>query len=181
MALLAAAGPRPWGPLLFREPAAGRYILPLAAGVALSCCQAVLAGALNGLGQAPGRRPQRPALRRGGAGLRPTILMGLPGLGLRGYVAGFVLSAALGAWLLNWRDVRQVHRPAGPGSSSGCTAPGLAALLMGLVTRLLFLTLRSRGLADIPNMGVCLVFGGVFYLAALQAQGVSLRSIFFRK
>ena len=60
-------------------------------------------------------------------------------------------------------------------------APGLAALLMGLVTRLLFLTLRSRGLADIPNLGVCLVFGGVFYLAALQAQGVSLRSIFFRK
>ena len=60
-------------------------------------------------------------------------------------------------------------------------APGLAALLMGLVTRLLFLTLRSHGLADIPNLGVCLVFGGVFYLAALQAQGVSLRFIFFRK
>ena len=52
---------------------------------------------------------------------------------------------------------------------------------MGLVTRLLFLTLRSHGLADIPNLGVCLVFGGVFYLAALQAQGVSLRFIFFRK
>ena len=177
MALLTVLGPT-LGVLLFREPTAGNYLLPLAVGVALSCWQAVLSGALNGVGRQ--RTAARNALLSAVAELGCTyFLMGLPGVGLRGYVAGFVLSAALGAWL-NWRGV---------GKATGlkarffawCAAPGLAALLMGLVTRLLFLTLRSHGLADIPNLGVCLVFGGVFYLAALQAQGVSLRFIFFRK
>ena len=177
MALLTVLGPT-LGVLLFREPTAGNYLLPLAVGVALSCWQAVLSGALNGVGRQ--RTAARNALLSAVAELGCTyFLMGLPGVGLRGYVAGFVLSAALGAWL-NWRGV---------GKATGlkarffawCAAPGLAALLMGLVTRLLFLTLRSHGLADIPNLGVCLVFGGVFYLAALQAEGVSLRSIFFGK
>ena len=177
MALLTVLGPT-LGVLLFREPTAGNYLLPLAVGVALSCWQAVLSGALNGVGRQ--RTAARNALLSAVAELGCTyFLMGLPGVGLRGYVAGFVLSAALGAWL-NWRGVRKATGLKAR-FFAWCTAPGLAALLMGLVTRLLFLTLRSRGLADIPNMGVCLVFGGVFYLAALQAQGVSLRSIFFRK
>ena len=146
--------------------------------MALSCWQAVLSGALNGVGRQ--RTAARNALLSAVAELGCTyFLMGLPGVGLRGYVAGFVLSAALGA-CLNWRGVRKATGLKAR-FFAWCAAPGLAALLMGLVTRLLFLTLRSRGLADIPNLGVCLVFGGVFYLAALQAQGVSLRSIFFRK
>ena len=177
MALLTVLGPT-LGVLLFREPTAGNYLLPLAVGVALSCWQAVLSGALNGVGRQ--RTAARNALLSAVAELGCTyFLMGLPGVGLRGYVAGFVLSAALGAWL-NWRGVRKATGLKAR-FFAWCAAPGLAALLMGLVTRLLFLTLRSRGLADIPNLGVCLVFGGVFYLAALQAQGVSLRSIFFRK
>ena len=177
MALLTVLGPT-LGVLLFREPTAGNYLLPLAVGVALSCWQAVLSGALNGVGRQS--TAARNALLSAVAELGCTYcLMGLPGVGLRGYVAGFVLSAALGAWL-NWRGVRKATGLKAR-FFAWCAAPGLAALLMGLVTRLLFLTLRSRGLADIPNLGVCLVFGGVFYLAALQAQGVSLRSIFFRK
>ena len=177
MALLTVLGPT-LGVLLFREPTAGNYLLPLAVGVALSCWQAVLSGALNGVGRQS--TAARNALLSAVAELGCTyFLMGLPGVGLRGYVAGFVLSAALGAWL-NWRGVRKATGLKAR-FFAWCAAPGLAALLMGLVTRLLFLTLRSRGLADIPNLGVCLVFGGVFYLAALQAQGVSLRSIFFRK
>ena len=177
IALLTVLGPT-LGVLLFREPTAGNYLLPLAVGVALSCWQAVLSGALNGVGRQS--TAARNALLSAVAELGCTyFLMGLPGVGLRGYVAGFVLSAALGAWL-NWRGVRKATGLKAR-FFAWCAAPGLAALLMGLVTRLLFLTLRSRGLADIPNLGVCLVFGGVFYLAALQAQGVSLRSIFFRK
>lgn len=177
MALLTVLGPT-LGVLLFREPTAGNHLLPLAVGVALSCWQAVLSGALNGVGRQS--TAARNALLSAVAELGCTyFLMGLPGVGLRGYVAGFVLSAALGAWL-NWRGVRKATGLKAR-VFAWCTAPGLAALLMGLVTRLLFLTLRTRGLADIPNLGACLVFGGVFYLAALQAQGVSLRSIFLRK
>ena len=177
MALLTVLGPT-LGVLLFREPTAGDYLLPLAVGVALSCYQAVLSGALNGVGRQ--KTAARNALLAAVAELGCTFfLMGLPGVGLAGYVAGFVASAALGAWL-NWRGV---HRATGLRAKvfTWCTAPGLAALLMGLVTRLLFLTLRSHGLADLPNLGVCLVFGVVFYLTALQAQGVSLLRIFRRK
>ena len=174
MALLAAAGPD-LGAALFGEPAAGRYILPLAAGVALSCYQSVLASALNGLG-----RPQaaaRNAILSGAAELAAVwVLMGLPGLGLGGYAAGFVLSAALGL-ALNWLAVR---RACGlrPRLFQGLVAPGLAALLAGLTANLLRRALSDAGLDPLAGAAACLVFGGVLYLAALQAQGVDLRKIF---
>ena len=174
MALLAAAGPD-LGAALFGEPVAGRYILPLAAGVALSCYQSVLASALNGLG-----RPQaaaRNAILSGAVELAAVwVLMGLPGLGLGGYAAGFVLSAALGL-ALNWLAVR---RACGlrPRLFQGLVAPGLAALLAGLTANLLRRALSDAGLDPLAGAAACLVFGGVLYLAALQAQGVDLRKIF---
>ena len=174
MSLLAAVGPD-LGAALFGEPAAGRYILPLAAGVALSCYQSVLASALNGLG-----RPQaaaRNAILSGAAELAAVwVLMGLPGLGLGGYAAGFVLSAALGL-ALNWLAVR---RACGlrPRLFQGLVAPGLAALLAGLTANLLRRALSDAGLDPLAGAAACLVFGGVLYLAALQAQGVDLRKIF---
>ena len=174
MALLAAVGPD-LGAALFGEPAAGRYILPLAAGVALSCYQSVLASALNGLG-----RPQaaaRNAILSGAVELACVyILMGLPGLGLRGYVAGFLVSTALGL-LLNWRDVRRCTGLR-PRLFQWLTAPGLSALLAGLVTNLLRQVLSGAGMSPLSGAAVCLVFGAVLYLAALQAQGVDLRRIF---
>ena len=174
MALLAAVGPS-LGPALFGEPAVGRYILPLSAGVALSCYHSVLASALNGLGRAGAAA--RNAILCGVVQLGCTFfLMGLPGLGLAGYVAGFVLSTALGV-LLNWRDVR---RAAGvrPHLFQWLTAPGLSALLAGLVTNLLRRVLADAGMAPLPAAGACLLFGAVLYLAALQAQGVNLGQIF---
>ena len=177
MALLTVLGPT-LGVLLFREEAVGNYLLPLAAGVALTCWQAVLSGALNGVGRQ--KAAARNALLAAVAELGCTFfLMGLPGMGLMGYVAGFVLSAALGAWL-NWRVV---HKATGLKARvlAWCIAPGLAALLMGLVVRLLFQVLRAAGMGDLPNLAVCTVFGLVLYLAALQAQGVPFSGIFRRK
>ena len=104
------------------------------------------------------------------------ILMGLPGLGLRGYVAGFLVSTALGL-LLNWRDVRRCTGLR-PRLFQWLTAPGLSALLAGLVTNLLRQVLSGAGMSPLSGAAVCLVFGAVLYLAALQAQGVDLRRIF---
>lgn len=59
-----------------------------------------------------------------------------------------------------------------------CTAPALSALLMGLVINLLFQVLRRAGLEALPAALACLLFGGVLYLAALQAQGIHLRRLF---
>lgn len=174
MAFLVVLGPT-LGAALFREPTVGRSILPLSVGVLLSCYQSVLASALNGVGR-PGAAA-RNSILCGVVQLGCTFfLMGLPGVGLKGYVAGFLASAALGV-LLNWWAVR---RATGLRAQifQWCTAPALSALLMGLVINLLFQVLRRAGLEALPAALPCLLFGGVLYLAALQAQGIHLRRLF---
>lgn len=174
MAFLVVLGPT-LGAALFREPTVGRSILPLSVGVLLSCYQSVLASALNGVGR-PGAAA-RNSILCGVVQLGCTFfLMGLPGVGLKGYVAGFLASAALGV-LLNWWAVR---RATGLRAQifQWCTAPALSALLMGLVINLLFQVLRRAGLEALPAALACLLFGGVLYLAALQAQGIHLRRLF---
>ena len=147
MAFLVVLGPT-LGAALFREPTVGRSILPLSVGVLLSCYQSVLASALNGVGR-PGAAA-RNSILCGVVQLGCTFfLMGLPGVGLRGYVAGFLASAALGV-LLNWWAVR---RATGLRAQifQWCTAPALSALLMGLVINLLFQVLRRAGLEALPR------------------------------
>ena len=169
MALLAALGPA-LGRLLFREPTAGDHLPLLAAGVALSCWQAVLSGALNGLGRQ--KTAARNALLSAVAELGGTwFLMSLPGVGLAGYAAAFVLSGGLGAWL-NWRAVKAAAglraRP-----FPWLIAPGLAAGLAGLAAHVLFRALTLRwGLGDPAALGASAALGTALYLAALQAQGV---------
>ena len=174
MALLVVLGPT-LGVFLFREPTAGDYILPLSVGVALSCYQAVLSGALNGVGRQSAAAWN--SIACGALQLGCTwFLMGIPGVGLGGYVAGFVGSALLGV-VLNWIQVR---RATGLRARvfQWCTAPGLAALLMGLVVNLLFRILLGAGLGGIQTVLACLVFGVILYLAALSAQGVYLGQLF---
>ncbi len=170
MALLAVLGPD-IGRLLFREETVGAYMLPLAAGTLLSCWQAVLSGSLSGVGRQ--KDAAWNAICSGAVQLGCTyLLMGLPGVGLGGYVAGFVVSSALGT-LLNWRSIR---RCAGVEARVFLwfAAPGLAALLMGACVDLLYRVLRGSGAGLLPAAGVCTIFGLLINGAALQAQGVRL-------
>lgn len=168
MALMCVIGPS-LGTLLFRDSRAGGYILPLAVGVVLSCYQAVLSSALNGLGKQSAAA--RNMLLSDGVQLAFTwFLVGDPRIGLGGYVTGLWVSSLVGAWL-NYRDV---HRAVGVKVQpfSWAVAPGLASLLMGLCCRLLFHKLLD---CAFPAGSACLVtaaFGAVLYFAALQAQGV---------
>jgi len=139
--------------------------------VLLSCYQSVLSTALNGIGRQ--RASARNSLLCGAIQLAVTyVTVGRPEWGLKGYVAGFVSTSALGV-LLNWLCVA-----AGTGLKprifTWLTAPALAALLSGLCSNLLFHCLLDRGLAAVLSAISCTVFGLVLYLAALQAQGVSL-------
>lgn len=167
MALLVVLGPT-LGRLLFRSEQAGDYILPLSVGVLLSCYQSVLSGVLNGVGRQQAAAWN--AILCGGVQLALTwLLMGLPGVGLGGYVAAFVLSSALGL-LLNWCQVaRYTHMR--PRLFQWCTAPALAALLSGLCINLLFHFLVDHGVGEVAAAGACALFGCVEYLAALSAQG----------
>lgn len=168
MALLTVIGPH-LGVLLFRDARAGGYILPLAVGVALSCYQAVLGSALNGLGKQSAAAGNM--LLSDGVQLAFTwFLVGDPRIGLGGYVTGLWVSALVGA-ALNLRAARKaIGVRAQP--FTWLVAPGLAALLMGLCCRLLFHKLLAVGLGVGTACLVAAGFGAVLYLAALQAQGV---------
>ena len=97
-------------------------------------------------------------------------------MGLGGYVAGFVLSSALGV-LFNYLEIAR-RTALKSRLFQWCTAPALAALLMGLVINLLFRVLRDTGMGGAATCLVCIAFGGVLYLAALSAQGVRLSQLF---
>ena len=173
MALLAVLGPD-LGVLLFREPTAGAYLPPLAVSVALSCYRSVLACSLNGVGRQAAAA--RNALLAGAAELGLTALtVGIPGVGLKGYVLSALVSELLGVVL----NLVSLCRAAGlrPEFFRWLTAPGLAALLMGLDVNLLFQVLQDQGLSKGGSGTVCLLFGAVIYLAALSAQGISLRAL----
>ncbi len=173
-ALLAVVGPA-LGRLLFGDARVGQYATALSVGLLLCCYQSVLSCALNGVG-------------RQGAAARNALLadviqvaftwytVALPGVGLKGYVAGFVISAVAGLTLnalsltrasgLKWHPVAWL------------LTPGLAALLMGLCVNLLFRWMQRVGVPIPAAIGLCTAFGVIQYLAALQAQGVSVRHLF---
>ncbi len=155
--------------LLFREPSAGAFAIPLALAVALSCFEAVLSVCLNGLGQQS--RAARNALICGGVQLLLTWWrMGLPGVGLRGYVEALLISSALGLGL-NWSSIAQAVGMR-PQLFRWLVAPGLSALLAGLDVNLLHPALLRSGLGEGSACLVGLIFGGVVYLCAMWAQGV---------
>ncbi len=173
MALLTVVGPS-LGRLLFAEERAGAYILPLAAGTLLGCYQSVLSSALNGIGKQ--RLTARNSLLCGGVQLAFTYLsVGIPGVGLKGYVAGFVVSSALGLALNLLSAIRATGLR--PRPFEWLVSPALASVLSGLCVNLLFAWLRRE--VSLPlAVALCLLVGILEYLAALQAQGAHLRELF---
>lgn len=174
MALTVVVGPT-FGRALFHEPAVGDYMLPLAVGVVFSCYHGVLGGALNGVGHQGAAA--RNSLISGAVQLAFTAaLTGIPGVGLWGFVIGFIVSDLLAALLNGISLVRATGLPLR--LYAWVTAPGLASILMGLCVNLLFRELLRRGMEALPAALACVVFGGVMYLSALAAQGVDLRELF---
>ena len=171
MSLMVVVGPD-LGKAMFRQEGVGEYLIPLAWTMAMSCYCSVLASALNGIGSQ--RAVAAISLLGGGVQLLFTLaLVPLPGVGMGGYVAGAMVSTALELvlclyWIRRRTKVRlQLFR--------WLTAPGLASLLSALVGNLLFRVLKDGGLSPACAGIATLAFSLVLYLAALQAQGVSVR------
>ena len=99
-------------------------------------------------------------------------LVPLPGVGMRGYVAGAGAAAVVETALCLWLAVRRAGLRLA--LFQWLTAPGLAALLAALNANLLLRVLKDNGLSALAAGLVCLLFALVLYLAALHAQGVSL-------
>ena len=165
MAFLVVLGPT-IGEALFHEPSVGDFMIPLAVAVVLDCYRTVFACTLNGIGKQP--TTARISILCGGVQLAFTVLT-VKEWGIAGYVAGFVASDFIGAFLTAWA----VQRATGlkPRIFQWVTAPGLSAVLMGLVLNLLFHVLPGYGLTAGQAAAVCIPFGIILYLAAMAAQG----------
>ncbi len=174
MSLMVVVGPD-LGRAMFRQEKVGEYLIPLAAAMAVSCFCSVLASILNGVGSQ--RAVAAISLLGSGVQLLFTLaLVPLPGVGMKGYVAGSVVSAVLELVLcLIW-----VKRQTGVRLQlfQWMTAPGLASLLSALTGNLLFQVLKDSGLSPVSSGVATLLFALVLYLAALQAQGVNPRELF---
>lgn len=172
--LLIVVGPA-LGELLYGDGRVGDHMLPLAVGLLLCCYQSVLACALNGISRHGAAA--RNALICDGVQLAFTwCTVSIPGVGLSGYVAGFVVSGAVGLILNILSALRADALQAR--TLRGLPAPALAALLMGLCVRLLYRWMEDAGASLPAAVALCAAFGIVEYLAALQAQGVKLRALF---
>lgn len=169
MALLAVVGPQ-LAAAVYRQPAAGAHMTPLALGTLLCCYQSVLSGALNGIERQ--RDAALSALLSDLLQLAFTVLA-VPRWGLSAFVAGFVLSAGAGTAL----NLCALCRSGGLRLQllRWFVSPLLSALLMGLCARLCFLVACDSGCPLPIAGGIACTLGLAVYLAALQAQGLLLR------
>ena len=172
-ALLSVIGPS-LGSLLFRDPRVGSHMLPLAVALLLCCYQSVLASALNGI--------QKQAAAARNALISDVVQLvftwytvALPKVGLTGYVIGFLVSTVVGLVLNIISVVRATGLRLQPFAWLVC--PALSSLLMGLSINLLFRCLQTNDVSLIFSILLCTLFGIVEYLAALQAQGFSVKSL----
>lgn len=169
-ALLAVLAPS-LGRVLFHEPTAGQFALPLAGVVILSSFEMVFAVCLHGLGKQT--VTARNSLICGAIELCYTWWrMGRSGVGLRGCVEAMVVGTALGLGL-NWMALRRAGGIRLPLFST-LAAPGLSALLAALCVNLLLPILMRAGLEELTACVVCLMFGVVLYGAAMAAQGMKV-------
>lgn len=170
LAVLLTVGPA-LGESLFLNPTVGDYLPALSIGVLFSCYQSVLGSALYGLGR------QKAATINSMVCDAVQLVFtyfgtAIPGVGLYGFIAGFIVSSAAGAIFNAVYLLRVTHLR--PKLFSWIISPGLAAILTGLCVRLLFRNLLDRGLAELPAALAVLVFGALLYVVALRTQGVSI-------
>jgi len=96
-------------------------------------------------------------------------------MGLRGFAWGYVISSAVGA-LLSWKKLSWETGLKLP-AFDWFIAPVLASALSASCTQLLYTVLLRDGMTILPSGCICLLFGLLLYLAALQAQGVSIKEL----
>ncbi len=173
LALLAVVGPG-LGAILYQDPRVGNHLDLLALGVLLSCWQTLMANALSGLNlQAAAAKI---VLFSDAVQLIITwATVGRPEWGLRGFAWGYVFSSAIGAWLC-WRKLSAETKLTLP-IFDWFAAPLLGAALAATSSRLLHTILLRDGAGVVATEILCLVFGLLLYLAALQAQGISFREL----
>ncbi len=177
LALLAVIGPS-LGPILYKDARAGDHMELLAISILLHSFHGLLATCLSGLGlQAPAAKY---ALVTDVVQLLITLAtVGLPGVGLLGFVWGYIMSGAVGAGLC-WRRLRAATGLSMP-LYSWFVAPLLASALAGSTAALIQSVFLREGYSEVVSGLFCLLAGLLLYALALQIQGVSPAVLFGEK
>ncbi len=162
------------GCLLFHNDQVGRHLPMLAVAMILSCYQATLASALNGIGH-QGTVAFISILCDVVQLFFTASLVKLPQFGMAGFALGAVVSSALGFLFCIWSVIRTTGMHLS--IFSWFTAPALAALLMTLCSNLLMHRLIDYGVSSLSAGILTCLFGVVLYLVTLHAQGVHLRDL----
>ena len=158
--------------LFFRQPGAGDFMLPLCLGMFFSYYHLSLTALLNALGMQ--RRAARITILCGMVQLIGTWMVGLPGVGIWGFLLGAIVSGVLGALLSLIPLVRRLHLRMR--WRNWLVTPLLAAALAGSCARLVDLYARNGGMPAGLSLSLALAAAVVIDLCALRAQGTSLLS-----
>ena len=156
--------------LIFNHQSAGGFMLPLCAGTLLSFYSMTTAALLNGAGF-QGRAAVHTVIG-GIVQLFFTYLVGFPGIGISGFVIGYVISSWITA-VLNFSCLVRKFRLR-PRYSNWFVTPLLAAAFSALICDIVHSGMTAR---TFPDASCAIIAGavGIFaYSVALSALGTNL-------
>ena len=156
--------------LIFNHPRAGGFMLPLCAGTLLSYYSMTTAALLNGAGL-QGRAALYTVIG-GIVQLFFTYLVGFPGIGISGFVIGYVVSSGVTA-VLNFSCLIRKFRLR-PRFSNWFVTPLLAAAFSALICDIVHKATLARAFSDAASAIIALAVGGFAYAVALSALGTNL-------
>ena len=170
VAALMALGPA-FCAILYRQPEAGQYLLPLAPAAVLVFYQITTVGILNGIGM-----QSRAAFHAVAGGLLELavtwVLAGDPRIGVWGVIAGFIAGGALPALLNFYWVVR------GTGLKvrwvNWLVTPALAAAFGGYAALLCHIWLAGIGVGELAALVLSLAACLATYAAFLWMQGLDI-------
>lgn len=155
--------------LLYHQDSAGSYMLPLCIGTLFSYYQISLTALLNAIGQQ--RRAAIIIVIGGVLQLIGTWLVGIPSIGIYGFLAGYIVSSilmsALDLLCLIRRLKLQIQW------NNWVITPLLASILAGLCANLLLQIAQNDGLGSWVSLLLSLSGSCLVYLLTLRVQGTS--------
>lgn len=156
--------------LIFNHPSAGGFMLPLCVGTLLSYYSMTTAALLNGAGF-QGRAAAYTVLG-GIVQLFFTYLVGFPGIGISGFVIGYVISSGITAVLNFLCLVRKFGLR--PRFSNWFATPLLASVFSALICNIAYDGIIARTLNEAGAVMVAGTIGLFAYALALSALGTNL-------
>ncbi len=156
--------------LLYNNPAAGNYMLPLCIATLFTFYRMSLSALLNSIGL-----QKRVAVISAFCGLfllLGTWLVGFPEIGIWGYLIFDIISSLLGALFCYAPLKRKLNLRLR--MRNWFITPALSATLSSLCAHFVFIVAKGDGINGIASMLCALITAAAVYLISLKVQGTSL-------